>query len=126
MCCISLFFISNLQAQKITDKKQIIYADGTPLLKMVGGSQIEDNSPMRVVSHDSDKLLFVITKHTNRVNHTFYNEVTFADVEKGSESPYDFKPLIKSLLENEVLNTKGELNLDEIDQYIRLFGRKKS
>jgi len=120
---IGLSFMTDANAQEIQHKKRITYVDDVPLLKMDGGSQIDYESPAKIVNHDTGKLLFVITKHLDRTKNRFYNEIVFADVDKKFDSAYDYKPLLLSMIQNEVLTTKGELNLDKIDQYIRLFGR---
>jgi hypothetical protein len=119
--CLSVSF-----AQKIDNKKGVTYYGDKPLLKIKGGSLVGDNAPAQISSYGSDKLLFVLTKHYYRdkeYHNVFYNEIRFADFDLSFKSSYDYKPLIKSLLENKVIKEDGELgDRETIDKYIRLYG----
>lgn len=110
--------------QDIKNKKGVTYLDEKPFLKINGGSLLMDNQPTQILGYESNKLLFVLTKHyyTYQGNKLWYNELRFADVEVSFTSSYDYKPLIKSLYENGVLTGSGEIANDSIEKYIRLYG----
>ena len=122
---ICLLITFNGFAQKIENKKGVTYIDGKPFLKIEGGSLIMDNQPAKILSHQSGKLLFVLTKHyyvyQGDKGH-WYNELRFADFDLSFKISYDYKPLIKSLYENGVLTENGELTKESIEKYIKLFG----
>lgn len=119
-CLVSVSF-----AQKVDNKKGVTYYGEKPLLKIKGGSLVNDNDPAQIISYGSDKLLFVLTKHYYRdkeYHNVFYNEIRFADFDLSFKSSYDYKPLIKSLVENGVIKEDGELgDRETIDKYIRLY-----
>lgn len=122
---ISLLISSYCFTQKVENKKSVTYIDDKPFLKIDGGSLMMDNQPAKIISYQSGKLLFVLTKHFY-VYHGdkgyWYNELRFADYDLSFKSSYNYKPLIKSLYENGVLNENGALTKESIEKYIKLFG----
>ena len=121
---LSLFVVATASAQKIDNKKGITYIDETPVLKLVDGSLVFDNKPVKVSSNESGKLLFVITRHfyeKGGKTGLWYYEVRFADFDLAFRNAQDYKVIIKNLLETGALNKKGELSEDGIKKYIKLY-----
>lgn len=121
---ISLCFAGTISAQKIDNKKGVTYIDETPVLKLVDGSLVFDNKPVKVSANESGKLLFIITRHfyeKGGKTGLWYFEVRFADYDLAFRNAQDYKIIIKNLLETGALNKKGELSEDGIKKYIKLY-----
>ncbi len=108
-------------AQKVDNKKGVTYIDEKPYLKIKGGSLAVANQPAQILNYSNDKLLFVITVHLLSSD-TWYNEVTFADFDFSFKTKYLYRPLVKSLYENKVLNETGEITQESVEKWYRLFG----
>lgn len=105
------------------NKKGVTMIDGVPTVKIQGGSLAVANMPARILNYSNDKLLFVVTVHL-RSSSTWYNEVTFADFDVSFNTRHMYRAMIQSMYQSKLFNEEGNMDQEEVEKWIRLFGNE--